>query len=314
MQRRMPLLRVMLAIFHVAFSEGAASALLNNARVCVVIESGFTMLQDGVTSAADVTSDDQLYGFDVMLRKEIFGLIPYTVTVVGSYGELNVRMRAGASSGCDVGWAAFFQLAKRDRCNVGAANCKAMGSSVMAALANKAPPTEGWTPYRCCIDFSFAHWSMAIGIMYKSGEQKSFTGSLGQVLFLEGFAINFAALLFMLSLLFGVIVWFFEREDNAEQFPKNFTSAVDDAVWFAVVTVTTVGYGDKAPTSVAGRLVALVWMIIGLFLTAVFTGHTSSRFVALQSQGEVQVVSELHGLRVCSYYGNFNSWCKAARR
>ena len=95
-----------------------AGASLQDLRVCVVLESAFTMLRPGVALEA-VTSDDQLRGFDVDLRRRILEQTNYSVQVLGSYGELNVAVRAGTAGGCDVGWAAFFQVAKRDRCNVG---------------------------------------------------------------------------------------------------------------------------------------------------------------------------------------------------
>ena len=52
-----------------------------------------------------------------------------------------------------------------------------------------------------------------------------------------------------------------------------------DGVWWAIVTVTTVGYGDVYPTSVAGRIVAIIVMIVGVGFLAVLTATIASFFV-----------------------------------
>ena len=52
-----------------------------------------------------------------------------------------------------------------------------------------------------------------------------------------------------------------------------------DGVWWAVVTVTTVGYGDIYPTTVTGRLVAIVVMLVGVGFLAVLTATIASYFV-----------------------------------
>lgn len=52
-----------------------------------------------------------------------------------------------------------------------------------------------------------------------------------------------------------------------------------DALWWAVVTVTTVGYGDKYPVSAGGRGVAVVLMLIGIGLIGVLTAAVASYFV-----------------------------------
>ena len=288
-------------------ADASGAALLQNLRVCVVIESAFTMLRPGIVSVADVTSDDQLRGFDVELRRIILANTNYTVTVIGSYGELNVRLRTGPSSGCDIGWAAFFQVAKRDRCNVGANTCRAMDADVTNALATGTSPPVGWGPYRCCIDFSFAHLSMSIGVMNVKVE-RGFAELLMYMIVAEAFVANFASLLFIMSLGFGMVVWIFEQRKNTGMFPRNLLDATDEAVWWAVVTVTTVGYGDRVPTSLGGRMVAMVWMLLGLFLVSLFTGHMSSRFGELQQLGVVESITDLAGQRVCSYQGNFNAW------
>lgn len=51
------------------------------------------------------------------------------------------------------------------------------------------------------------------------------------------------------------------------------------ALWWAIVTVTTVGYGDRYPTTEGGRAVAVVLMLIGIGLIGVLTATVASVFV-----------------------------------
>jgi voltage-gated potassium channel len=59
-----------------------------------------------------------------------------------------------------------------------------------------------------------------------------------------------------------------------------------DGVWWAVVTVTTVGYGDLVPHSVGGRLVAMLLMVGGIGFISVLTATISSFFVKADRQDE----------------------------
>jgi voltage-gated potassium channel len=52
-----------------------------------------------------------------------------------------------------------------------------------------------------------------------------------------------------------------------------------DALWWAIVTVTTVGYGDRYPTTEGGRIVAVVLMLLGISLIGVLTATIASVFV-----------------------------------
>jgi voltage-gated potassium channel len=52
-----------------------------------------------------------------------------------------------------------------------------------------------------------------------------------------------------------------------------------DALWWAVVTVTTVGYGDRYPVSEGGRVVAVILMLLGIGLIGVLTATVASVFV-----------------------------------
>jgi voltage-gated potassium channel len=52
-----------------------------------------------------------------------------------------------------------------------------------------------------------------------------------------------------------------------------------DALWWAIVTVTTVGYGDRYPTTEGGRIVAVVLMLVGIGLLGTLTATVASVFI-----------------------------------
>ena len=83
--------------------------------------------------------------------------------------------------------------------------------------------------------------------------------------------------------------------------PETITS-IGTGLWWALQTVTTVGYGDIVPTSTAGRLTAAVVMLAGLSLLAVTTAAVTNAFVqaAARRRGRERddpVLAELTALR-----------------
>jgi voltage-gated potassium channel len=54
---------------------------------------------------------------------------------------------------------------------------------------------------------------------------------------------------------------------------------VGDGMWWAIVTLTTVGYGDVTPVTAAGRIAAAVLMLMGVGFIAVITATVAARFV-----------------------------------
>ncbi len=74
----------------------------------------------------------------------------------------------------------------------------------------------------------------------------------------------------------AVIVY--DTERNAE---GSNIQTLGDAFWWAIVTVTTVGYGDYSPTTWLGRLVAIALMVTGIALLGVVTAAIASYFVNL---------------------------------
>jgi len=66
-----------------------------------------------------------------------------------------------------------------------------------------------------------------------------------------------------------------------------------DSTWWAVVTVTTVGYGDFYPTTVQGRLVGIVLMFTGIGFLSLLTASIASRFVREERTDEHTEVMEV---------------------
>jgi voltage-gated potassium channel len=54
-----------------------------------------------------------------------------------------------------------------------------------------------------------------------------------------------------------------------------------DGLWWAVTTVTTVGYGDKFPTTSVGRVTAVGLMLVGISLMGVITASVAAWFVKM---------------------------------
>jgi voltage-gated potassium channel len=76
-----------------------------------------------------------------------------------------------------------------------------------------------------------------------------------------------------------------------------------DGVWWAMSTITTVGYGDVTPATTAGRIIAIVVMIAGIGFVALLTASIAHRFVvhtASEEQAQVsreeEILQEIRGL------------------
>ena len=59
----------------------------------------------------------------------------------------------------------------------------------------------------------------------------------------------------------------------------NITDA-SDALWYVMVTISTVGYGDAFPVTNAGRLVGTLIIIVGVGIFGTFTGYLANLFLA----------------------------------
>src|SRR5208337_1802276 len=67
-----------------------------------------------------------------------------------------------------------------------------------------------------------------------------------------------------------------------------------DALWWAIVTVTTVGYGDRYPVTEGGRVVAAVLMLVGIGLIGVLTATVASVFIKEHTDANKETIKQGH--------------------
>src|ERR1700723_4588677 len=136
------------------------------------------------------------------------------------------------------------------------------------------------------VDFSYpAHRSgVAVAVRQDAGPMAALT-SYGSVL---GELTPLIALTFALLIVMGVAMWLAERPMR----PHGHESVVDtlrDGVYWAVVTMTTVGYGDKTPKTTAGRVIAVVWMLASVALVSILSTSIVSRMTAERVVGGLRM-------------------------
>lgn len=113
--------------------------------------------------------------------------------------------------------------------------------------------------------------------------------------------VRYAAILAALTAVGGGYAY--SAVEHAQDPPPS----VWDGVWWAVSTMTTVGYGDESPVTTLGRIVAIALMLIGIGFVAILTGAIAERFltqieeVAEEAEEvaatEVELLAELRAIR-----------------
>ncbi len=106
----------------------------------------------------------------------------------------------------------------------------------------------------------------------------------------------------VLLLIVGSVVYFMERNSNGDQFggERTIWQGIGAGFWWAGVTMTTIGYGDKAPTSLPGRAVAMLWMLVALAVTssltaAIISATDASKVVEFPRELKEKTVGVMEG-------------------
>ena len=145
------------------------------------------------------------------------------------------------------------------------------------------------TPDRLArVDFSYpAHRSgVAVAFAKRSDTQSAFHEYAAAVAELGPLVVVIVVLLSVS----GVLMWWFERaRPNAagDAESQSTVTSWHEGVYWAVVTMTTVGYGDKTPKTLVGRALAAGWMVGSLVMVSLLTTNLVARITANRVEGSV---------------------------
>ncbi|MEE9320817.1 MAG: transporter substrate-binding domain-containing protein [Granulosicoccus sp.] len=140
------------------------------------------------------------------------------------------------------------------------------------------------------VDFSHPFFTTGFAIAVKRGDD----GWLQMVKSLISFDFFKAiCLLAMLLGFVGLFFWLAEHRRNQAEFRPAFWPGLGDGFWLAAVTMTTVGYGDVAPRTFGGRIIALVWMFTAILIISTFTGMIASSLTADRLSLSIEKPSDL---------------------
>ena len=129
-------------------------------------------------------------------------------------------------------------------------------------------------------DFTHSFYNTDLGIAVEAKK-----GSLWKAVFKRFLSTEFLRTVGALIgglVIVGTLIWLFERKKNKEHFGGDIKKGIGDGIWWSVVTMTTVGYGDKVPKSLVGRLIATIWIFTGVILVSVFIATITSALTVSQ--------------------------------
>jgi polar amino acid transport system substrate-binding protein len=151
--------------------------------------------------------------------------------------------------------------------------------------------------YEVAMDLSHSYFPSGSGIAVPaSGSGFGWLGMVEQLISWR--FLRLILLLLLVWLTAGGIVWLFERRRNGAMFGDRSVDGLGNGIWWAAVTMTTVGYGDKAPRTLGGRTVAIVWMMTSVVLISGLTAAITTSLTLEGLSGRVRGVRDLPEVRV----------------
>lgn len=114
------------------------------------------------------------------------------------------------------------------------------------------------------------------------------------------FSLNFLraiGALFLVIFVFGTLAWIFEHRQNPKEF-KPGIKGLWSGIWWSAVTMTTVGYGDKSPRTLGGRIIALIWMFSAIIIISGFTASIASSLTVNQLSWNQNSINDFKKKRI----------------
>lgn len=151
------------------------------------------------------------------------------------------------------------------------------------------------------VDFSHPFVTSGLGIAMRNPRGRGWLSLLLSATVLPALAL--LGMIVGLNFVAGIIIWLIEKNRNPDQFGGSRWSGIGSGFWWAAVTMTTVGYGDKSPTTLPGRIFGLLWMFSGVVVMSITIGIISSNLTLGRLQPQLQGLEGLSRLRIGTVLG-----------
>ena len=145
------------------------------------------------------------------------------------------------------------------------------------------------------VDFTVPYFHTGTGVAVQVDHLASWMPVIRSI---ASFGFAQAALALLgLAVFAGFLIWMFEHKAN-EGFGGGVTHGLSSGVWWSTHTMTQRAVGGAVPTTLPGRIVAIVWMIVSVIAIAVFTAGITSALTTKRLHGAVNSVGDLANVRV----------------
>ncbi|GAA5217259.1 transporter substrate-binding domain-containing protein [Corallincola platygyrae] len=145
------------------------------------------------------------------------------------------------------------------------------------------------------MDFTHPYLTSGLGIAVAKRDEITGFSTLQRIF--SGPFLKAAGALLVLLTIVGVLIWLAERRRN-EQFCEAPVRGIGAGLWWSAVTMTTVGYGDKAPVTLRGRVLGLIWMFASIIVISGFTAAIATSLTVGQLEQSISSIEDLYGEKV----------------
>jgi ABC-type amino acid transport substrate-binding protein len=244
---------------------------------CIILLLNSSLLySNGFSQSTSSSEDELIIGTRVVP--------PFVIEENGEYTGLTVHLWEHIASEMDLNYR-FEQTSIQNMIEGAADSTYFASASALTITADREQLVDFTHPYIVT--------GLGIAVSYKpAGVLQAFKAIF------SGDFLWVVTLLIGLLLFWGLLVWIFERHENTEEFGGSAAEGIGSGFWWAAVTMTTVGYGDKSPRTVGGRIVGFIWMFAAIILISFFTASIASSLTVTQLDSRVSGPEDLPNVRV----------------
>ncbi|WP_375473981.1 transporter substrate-binding domain-containing protein [uncultured Nostoc sp.] len=151
-------------------------------------------------------------------------------------------------------------------------------------------------------DFSLPIFTGGLQIMVRNLEKNDSAFPNILQLFFSASLLQVIGIALVLIVVAAHIIWLSERHHKDGMISQSYFPGIFKACWWAAATLAT--QADEMPKGVLGRLIAIVWMFIGVLFVAYFTASATTSLTVQQLQGDIRSIDDLPGKVVTTTAGS----------